>query len=139
MFSYDPVSRIVWRPRPSRYESSIDCSPIRIIRYRPSMVAPSTPYTTCPLESLNTAHLVAGVPLSPPPRTTTPMNFSGIGGNGGGGGGPDGTGGVVSEGLVSRADGGGGGAAFDLNRKRFRSLAAGFGFWSLNAWRCTSG
>jgi len=67
------------------------------------------------------------------------MNLSGIGGNGGGGGGPEGTGGVISAGCVSRAEGGGGGGAFGLNRKRFRSLAPGFGFWSLNAWRCTSG
>src|SRR5258708_7503070 len=109
------------------------------MRNRPSMVPPSTPYMTCPAGSLNTATFTAGVPLSPPPRTTMPMNFNGIGGNGGGGGGPVGSGGVTGSGFVIRADGGGTGGALGWNRNRLRSVDPGFGFCSSSACRCTSG
>ena len=39
--SHNPVNRIVCRPRPSRYDSSIDSVPIRRMRYWPSTVSPS--------------------------------------------------------------------------------------------------
>ena len=42
--SHDPVSRIVCRPRPSRYAISIDSTPIFRMRYRPSMISPSSPW-----------------------------------------------------------------------------------------------
>ena len=41
---HDPLSRIVCRPRPSRYAISIDSTPIFRIRYRPSMISPSPPW-----------------------------------------------------------------------------------------------
>ena len=38
-----PDSRIVCRPRPSMYDSSTDSTPIRTMRYRPTMISPSLP------------------------------------------------------------------------------------------------
>ena len=38
-----PVNRIVWRPRPSRYDISTDSTPMRTIWNRPSMASPSWP------------------------------------------------------------------------------------------------
>src|SRR5438093_189792 len=106
----------------------LDSAPMLMMRYRPSIVAPSGPYDTCPAASLRIA-------IFWPPRSSVPMNFNGIGGTGGGGGGPGGT-------VLTGGGGGGfgaGGGAFGLNRNRFRSLPPGFGRLPSSASRCTSG
>src|SRR4029079_18729872 len=73
-----------------------------MMRYRPSIVAPSGPYATCPVASLRIA-------IFCPPRSSVPMNFNGIGGTGGGGGGAGGAG--PPPGAGRRGWGGGGGGA----------------------------
>src|SRR4051812_9700085 len=99
---------MVWRPRPSRYDSSMDSTPIRNTRYRPATVPPSVPNIGGPCPSLNTA-IFAFVPCC----SRIPMNFSVIGGGGGGpGGGGGGPEGAATLGPVGRADAGGGGGAF---------------------------
>src|SRR4029079_4418528 len=107
-----------------------------MMRYRPSIVAPSGPYDTCPVASLRIA-------IFCPFRSSVPMNFNGIGGTGGGGGGPvitaatgrgnrrggGAAGGRCAPGAPGGGSccGGGGGGAFGLNRKRLRSPPPGFG------------
>src|SRR5262249_30649326 len=114
--SHEPESRIVWRPRPSRYAISIDSTPIFRMRYRPKTTCPSEPNWGEPSPSLSTA--IFGRPGATSAR---PMNFTVIGGGGGGGGGPVGTGFVgVSTGFITGC-GGGGGGAFGLKRNRLRS------------------
>src|SRR5205814_2813425 len=109
---YEPLSRIVCRPRPSRYAISIDSAPIFKMRYCPATTSPSRPWSECPVESTNAAIRFACVGAS-----TIPMNLSGIGG---GGAGPGGATGVVRTGIAGVA-GGAGGGGFGLNRNRLRS------------------
>src|SRR5258705_5508346 len=96
------------------------------MRYRPSIVAPSGPYDTCPDESLRIAIVC-------PARSSVPMNFNGIGGTGGGGGGP------VGIGLIT--GGGGrcacGGGALRFYPDRLRSAPPGLRRSAPTACRCT--
>ena len=118
MQSHDPDSRIVCRPRPSRYDISIDSTSMRRILYWPSTVSPSFPYKGAPRPSLSTAIFCVFAVSS------TPMNFNAIGGSGGGGGGPLGTTGW-GEGTTAAVRGaGGGGAGFGLNLNKLRSTLA---------------
>src|SRR5262249_44424295 len=101
---------------------------------------PSTPWNTL-RPSLSTAIFTCE-----PAASTTPMNFSVIGGGGGGCGGPLGTTGAEALGagaVIGRVGGvgetGGGGGACCLDRRRFRSASPGFGRSSSSFPRCTSG
>src|SRR5579864_6264465 len=120
---------MVWRPWPSRYDISIDSTPIRRMRYRPAIVSPSFPYIGWPTPSLSTAIVIL-------PGCTVPMNFNGIGGSGGGPVGTGGATGVTTAGAVRAAATG---AGFGLNRKRFRCASTGFGRSPSSAFRWTSG
>src|SRR5215204_2808056 len=86
------------------------------MRYRPSMISPSTPWNVL-RPSLSAAIFMPRVGES-----TMPRNFSVIGG---GGGGPVAVG-TVGTGLVAitggRGGSGGGGGALGLKRNRFRSV-----------------
>ena len=62
---HEPVIRIVWRPRPSAYATSIDSSPIFRMRYRPRTSWPSATACGGPLPSVHVTSFgpPAGLPM----------------------------------------------------------------------------